>query len=82
MGDFQFPGRKNNKIWKKHIFEIEVKDLSVLKLNEEEHQAYLFASEEEVNAERAGDVKLEYITSDNKTMKQYAFEGRRKAASL
>ncbi|CAI6337098.1 unnamed protein product [Periconia digitata] len=68
--------------WVKHIFEMEVKSLATLALDPVEHDAYLWASEEEVKAEQVGEVKLKYISPDNKFIKLEAFRHRRETASL
>ncbi|KAH9868896.1 hypothetical protein J1614_007971 [Plenodomus biglobosus] len=74
------PGRPN-KLWLKLIFEMEVEDLSTITLDPVEHQAFLFATKEEVIAEQAGGVKLAYVSEVNKTVKLEAFRLRREAAS-
>jgi hypothetical protein len=38
-----------------------------------EHQAYLFASEKEVGEDLVGEVRLEYISAQNKAVKLEAF---------
>lgn len=38
-----------------------------------EHQAYLFASEQEIGEDLVGEVKLEYISGQNKDVKLEAF---------
>lgn len=69
------------KTWLKLIFEMEVEDLNVA-LDPVEHQQYLFASEEEVENEKAGDVKLAYISPPNKHVKLEAFRLQKEAAAL
>ncbi|KAF2684532.1 hypothetical protein K458DRAFT_418096 [Lentithecium fluviatile CBS 122367] len=81
VSEFWFDDRKvDGRVprWVKHIFEMEVKDLGSIKVDPVEHQAYLFASEEDVIKEKAGDVELKYITPDNKVIKLEAFRHRRK----
>ncbi|PVI04447.1 hypothetical protein DM02DRAFT_556302 [Periconia macrospinosa] len=68
--------------WVKYIFEMEVKDLDCITLDPIEHDAYLWASEEEVVAEQVGDVRLKYFSPDNKFIKLESFRHRREAASL
>jgi 8-oxo-dGTP pyrophosphatase MutT (NUDIX family) len=81
VGEFSFGDRKRSDgskpKWVKHIFEMDVKDLATVEVDPVEHQAYLFASEEEVMEERVGDVELKYITPDNKAIKLDAFAHRR-----
>jgi 8-oxo-dGTP pyrophosphatase MutT (NUDIX family) len=64
--------------WLKLIFEVEVKDLNIT-LDPVEHQQYLFASEEEVENDLAGDVKLAYISPPNKRIKLDAFKLQKEA---
>jgi hypothetical protein len=45
-----------------------------------EHQAYLFASEEEIKEDLVGGVTLEYISEQNKAVKLEAFRLQQKAA--
>jgi 8-oxo-dGTP pyrophosphatase MutT (NUDIX family) len=66
------PG-KPSITWLKLIFEVEVEDTSVT-LDPVEHQQYLFASEEEVVNDLAGDVELVYISPSNKQIKLDAFK--------
>lgn len=60
---------------------MEVKTLDAIALDPVEHDRYLWASEEEIVADRVGDVPLTYISPDNKTIKLEAFQRRREAAS-
>ena len=71
--------------WVKLIFDVEVdsKDgeagpdsLDVV-LDPNEHQRYLWATEEEIRKEKSDDTILEYITPDNKTAKLVGFRLRR-----
>ena len=64
--------------WLKLIFEMEVEDLNVT-LDPVEHQQYLFASEEEINNDLVGDVKLAYISPPNKNVKLEAFRLQKEA---
>lgn len=65
--------------WHKIIFEVEVKDFEI-RLDPEEHQEYLFATEEEVVNEQVVDVPLNYITPDNKMIKLEAFRLKRESS--
>ncbi|KAF1980197.1 hypothetical protein BU23DRAFT_585972 [Bimuria novae-zelandiae CBS 107.79] len=67
--------------WMKLIFEMEVKQLDV-KLEPTEHDDYLFATEDQIESERAGDVVLRYISPDNKRVLLEAFKRRREGGSL
>ncbi|KAF1960800.1 hypothetical protein CC80DRAFT_438016 [Byssothecium circinans] len=78
VGSFRFNSRRGR--WIKHIFEMEVKNTEVV-LDPLEHDDYLWVSEEEVIAERVGDVALKYVSPDNKDIKLEAFRHRRGAAS-
>ena len=84
VGQFCFADRKRPDgsipMWVKHVFEMEVKDLERVKTDPEEHQAYVFASEEEVVAGKAGEVLLTYISEDSRMNKLDAFRHRREAA--
>ncbi|ORY03665.1 NUDIX hydrolase domain-like protein [Clohesyomyces aquaticus] len=62
--------------WKKIIFEVEVKD-SEITLDPEEHQAFLFAAEEDIVKDKVVDVPLTYIAPDNKSIKLEAFRLKR-----
>jgi 8-oxo-dGTP pyrophosphatase MutT (NUDIX family) len=62
--------------WLKLIFEMEVDRADAVVLDPVEHQRFLFASEDEVVNERAGDVALQYITPPNKAVKLEAFRLR------
>lgn len=76
--------------WVKFIFEVEVEgngdannkrtdtepDLKVF-LDPNEHQRYIWATEDEVRNEKVGEMALKYITPDNKVAKLEAFELRR-----
>jgi hypothetical protein len=64
-------------VWVKHVFEMEVKDLSKIELDPVEHQAYLFATEEEVVKGKAGEVELIYVSEDSRTNKLDAFSQRK-----
>ena len=74
------PGRPTIT-WLKLIFEMEVEDANTVVLDPIEHQKFLFASEEEIINEQAGDVKLQYISPPNKAVKLEAFRLRRGAMS-
>ncbi|KAF2850459.1 hypothetical protein T440DRAFT_468444 [Plenodomus tracheiphilus IPT5] len=74
------PGRPN-KTWLKLIFEMEVEDLSSITLDPIEHQDFLFATEEEVAAERVGGMKLAYVSEANKAVKLEAFRLHGEAAT-
>lgn len=84
VGHFEFgimrrTGREEK--WIKQIFEMEVQNPEAVVLDPIEHQEYLFASEEEIVKEQAGDVTLKYITPDNKWIKLEAFRHRRETAA-
>ncbi|KAF2437814.1 hypothetical protein P171DRAFT_372623 [Karstenula rhodostoma CBS 690.94] len=65
--------------WMKLIFEVEVKQLDIV-LDPKEHDAYLFATEEQIVKETVGDVVLKYISPDNKRVKLDAFNRRREGS--
>ncbi|KAH3915508.1 hypothetical protein HBI56_149330 [Parastagonospora nodorum] len=65
------PGRRP-VIWLKLIFHMEVEKLDIT-LDPVEHQRYLFATKEEIEHELVGDVKLAYISEENKRIKLDAF---------
>jgi 8-oxo-dGTP pyrophosphatase MutT (NUDIX family) len=83
VGTFLFttPERNGEVRWVKHIFEMEVKNLNSIVLDPVEHGDYRWATEEEIIAERVGDVVLKYISADNKSIKLEAFRHRREAAT-
>ena len=72
--------RGKDVVWRKLIFEVEVKDENI-KLDPVEHQNYLWATEEEVINDKVGDIALSWITQPNKEINLDAFESRREAAS-
>ncbi|KAF2019360.1 hypothetical protein BU24DRAFT_459042 [Aaosphaeria arxii CBS 175.79] len=63
-------------VWQKLIFEVEVKTFEI-QLDPLEHQDYLFATEEEVAQDMAGQVTLRWITPINKELNLEAFKLRR-----
>jgi 8-oxo-dGTP pyrophosphatase MutT (NUDIX family) len=67
--------RKQQEVWRKLIFEVEVRELKVV-LDPEEHQDYVFATEEEVLQDKAGDIRLTWISPPNKEMNLHAFQSR------
>jgi 8-oxo-dGTP pyrophosphatase MutT (NUDIX family) len=71
-------GKHNN--WRKHVFEVEVESLEDVVLDPIEHQRFLWATEEEVQEDKAGDVIFTYITPPNKVVKLEAFRKRREGA--
>ncbi|KAF2662665.1 hypothetical protein K491DRAFT_686542 [Lophiostoma macrostomum CBS 122681] len=68
--------RKRQEVWRKLIFEVEVKELNVV-LDPEEHQHYVFATEEDVLQDKAGGIQLTWISPPNKAMNLEAFKSRR-----
>jgi 8-oxo-dGTP pyrophosphatase MutT (NUDIX family) len=83
VGEFSFRDKKadgSEIAWRKHIFEMEVRDLETIVLDPAEHQAHLFASEDEIVGERVGNVQLEYISPANKAVNVEAFRRRGGAA--
>lgn len=83
VAEFTFEdGRPGRPVvtWLKLIFEMEVAEMRV-ELDPVEHQQYLFASEEDVVKDRAGDVELSYISPPNKQVKLDAFRLSREATS-
>ncbi|KAG9192542.1 hypothetical protein G6011_11276 [Alternaria panax] len=70
------PGRRTTT-WLKLVFEMSVKNADNVVLDRMEHQRFLFASEDEVVHDQAGDVKLRYISAANKEVKLKAFKQRR-----
>ncbi|PSN69217.1 hypothetical protein BS50DRAFT_572376 [Corynespora cassiicola Philippines] len=64
----------------KLTFEMEVKSLDTVALDPAEHQAYLYATEGEVTADRVGEVALRYVSSPSKAIKLDAFRLRREGA--
>ncbi|KAF2636907.1 hypothetical protein P280DRAFT_472775 [Massarina eburnea CBS 473.64] len=83
VGTFVFytPRPGGQARWLKTIFEVEVKDVEAITLDPVEHDNYLWATEDEVTADRVGDVSLKYISGDNKFVKLEAFRHRREAAA-
>ncbi|KAH8729102.1 NUDIX hydrolase domain-like protein [Phaeosphaeriaceae sp. PMI808] len=83
VAEFTFAdGKRAEPItWLKLIFEMEVKDTKV-SLDPIEHQNFLFVSEEEVVKDAVGDVKLEYVSPPNKTVKLEAFRLQREAVAI
>lgn len=51
-------------------------------LDPKEHDDYLFATEEQVVKEHAGDVLFKYISPDNKQVKLEAFKRHREGSSF
>lgn len=82
VGEFGFEDyskrRKQQVVWRKLIFEVEVKGMDVM-LDPVEHQDYLFATEEEVMSDKAGETRLTWITLPNKEVNLDAFRLRREA---
>jgi hypothetical protein len=78
VAHFTFEDGRRRTTWLKLIFEMEVEDTNVT-LDPVEHQDYLFASEEEINNDLVGDVKLAYISPPNKDVKLEAFRLQRGA---
>ena len=74
------PGRPT-KTWLKLVFEMEVKETDKIVLDPIEHQKFLFASEDEVASEIAGEVQLAYVSPPNKVVKMEAFRLRREAVA-
>lgn len=73
--------RGRHVVWRKLIFEVEVKSLDTVELDPEEHQDYVFVTEEETMADRtAAGVPLSWITPPNKEMNIEAFRLRRGGA--
>ncbi|KAF7451209.1 hypothetical protein A1F99_029860 [Pyrenophora tritici-repentis] len=70
----QVPGRPTTT-WLKLVFEMEVKQADVV-LDPIEHQKFLFATEGEIANDKVGDVKLAYISPENKVVKLEAFKMR------
>ena len=75
VGSFCFATGRHR--WIKHIFEMEVRDAGDVVLDPLEHDDYVWATEEEVMAEQAGEVRLRYVSEDNKKIKLDAFRHRR-----
>lgn len=82
----RLPHHQSQERWVKLIFDVEVdgkdgkagsESLDVV-LDPNEHQRYLWATEEEVRKEKSDDTILEYITPDNKTAKLVGFGLRRR----
>ncbi|EUC44314.1 hypothetical protein COCMIDRAFT_6384 [Bipolaris oryzae ATCC 44560] len=69
------PGRPTTR-WLKLIFEMEVDHADAVVLDPVEHQRFVFASEEEVVNDRAGEMVFKYINATNKAVKLEAFKGR------
>lgn len=65
--------RQRHEVWRKLIFQVEVKSMDVV-LDAVEHQAYLFATAEEVSVDKTSDgVALSWISPPNKEMNLEAF---------
>ena len=52
-----------------------------VKLEPEEHDDFVFASEEQVESEHVGDLVLRYISPDNKRVMLEAFSRRREGGA-
>lgn len=65
------PGRRR-VTWLKLIFHMEVEKMEVI-LDPVEHQRYLFVTKEEIDHNLVGDVRLTYISEENKRIKLDAF---------
>lgn len=73
--------RGRHVVWRRLIFEVEVKSLDTLALAPEEHQDYVFATEEEIMADQTtAGVPLSWISLPNKEMNIEAFRLRRGVA--
>jgi 8-oxo-dGTP pyrophosphatase MutT (NUDIX family) len=70
------PGRRTTT-WLKLVFEMSVQNADNVVLDPIEHQKFLFASEDEIVHDEVGDVKLRYISPENKDVKLEAFKQRR-----
>lgn len=68
-------------VWRKLIFEVEVSNSDVV-LDPIEHQDYLYATEDDVANDKAGDVTLTWITPPNKAMNLEAFKLKRESATV
>lgn len=83
MGEFGWADfhkrRQQYEAWHKIVFEVEVKSADSVVLDPVEHQDYLFATEEELAADKVGDVPLSWITPPNKAMNLEAFRLRRES---
>ena len=77
VGEFGWEERRGK--WLKLVFEVEVKEMNIV-LDAEEHQEYLFATEEEIVNDKVKDVALSYISPPNKVIKLEAFKLRRDGA--
>ena len=53
-----------------------------VKLNPEEHQSFIWASEDEVRARKAGDVELEFTTTDLEATVLEAFRTRKEVEKI
>ncbi|KAH7121207.1 NUDIX hydrolase domain-like protein [Dendryphion nanum] len=67
-------------VWRKLIFEVEVANFNIV-LDPMEHQDYLYAAEEDIVNDKAGDVTLTWITAPNKAMNLDAFRQKREEAT-
>ncbi|USP77405.1 cutinase transcription factor 1 alpha [Curvularia clavata] len=84
VAQFTFESEKAGRpkiTWLKFIFEVQVDNADTIVLDPVEHQHYVFASEEEVVNEQVGEVKLKYVSPENKAVKLAAFRARREALS-
>ena len=72
---------KAEEVWHKIIFEVEVENQDV-RLDPIEHQDYVWATEDEVAKDKAGEVALTWITQPNKDVNLEAFRLRRGAQAF
>lgn len=70
---FEDGRRERPVIWLKLIFAMEVESTENIILDPVEHSEFLWASEEEVMKEAAGDIQLSYVSPPNKDIKLEAF---------
>lgn len=78
------PSRQRHEVWRKLIFEVEVRCLDGVVLDPVEHQEFLFATEEDVIADHAAaaGVPLSWISPANKEMNIQAFKMRGESDGL
>ncbi|KAF2125042.1 hypothetical protein P153DRAFT_370362 [Dothidotthia symphoricarpi CBS 119687] len=82
VGESEFSDRGRHgpeQWWLKTIFEMEVQSMDALVLDPIEHQAHLFASEEDVVNNCVGDLKMVYMPQPSKEIKLEAFRLRQEA---
>ncbi|KAF6825304.1 nudix domain protein [Colletotrichum plurivorum] len=69
---------KGRDAWRKFTYLVEVEDAKDVVIDPEEHEAFVWATEEEVRADRSGDVEFEWTSEHQKRDILKAFEMAKK----